>query len=145
MFNWFKKRRAYRLGRKAGGMICEEIENHITARVIPASQRFIDVFRERLTTIWDEPPSPPNPRVRLHNEWGIFKENLDKFIAERRAGIIHTYKFDEAIDPIRTDVNDYISHRMGTIESEMFAESEPLIHQAISEIKRRESGTTNGL
>jgi hypothetical protein len=74
MFNWFKKRRAYGLGQKAGGMICEEIENHITARVIPASQRFIDVFRERLTTIWDEPPSPPNPRVRLHNEWEIFKE-----------------------------------------------------------------------
>jgi hypothetical protein len=39
------------------------------------------------------------------------KKNLDKFIAERRAGIIYTYKFDEAIDPIRTDVNDYISRR----------------------------------
>ena len=145
MFEWLKKRRAFALGQKAAEMTTGEIDNHITARVLPASQRFIRVFEERLTTIWDEPPSSPDPRARLYVELQSFKENLDTFIGEMRAEInIKTYKFDDLIDAankdgsVRKHLDKYIAGRLTAIESTMFDEVESKSKQAIAEIERRE-------
>lgn len=143
MFDWLKKRRAYNLGQQAAEIITEEIDRYMAQRVIPAARRFVGVFDETLTRLWDEPPSPPNPASRLQFEYVDFSDNLKNFKEQMRAELtVKLYKFDNFLDSgesSRQSVDLYIMNNLDTLISAMLDEVEAKVTKAYAEIQRIES------
>jgi len=144
MFGWLKKRRAYQLGQQTASTIVQEINDRIAGRVMPASERFIDVLRQRLAMIWDEPSV--GPRNALRAQWSEFEKELDTFLGEMRAEInIKTYKWDEVIDGVgmREPLDQLIRERLTTVKNNMMQEAAAIIANVVSEIERREKHRSN--
>lgn len=143
MFGWIKKRRAFQLGQQAGAAIVDEIEGRIAGRVIPASERFMDILRRRLATLWDDPAV--DPRAALRVEWDEFQKSLGEFLGEMRAEInIKTYKWDEIIDgaEMRETHDHFIRERLTTVKNTMMQQAATIIAEATAEIERREKQPT---
>jgi len=139
MFGWLKKRRAYQTGQQTAAAIVEEIDGRIAGRVIPASERFIDIMRQRLAMIWDDPRV--EPRIALRGEWDEFEQELGDFLGEMKAEInIKTYKWDEFIEAAgaREMLDQLIRDRLTTIKNNMMQQAAAIIADVVSEIERRE-------
>jgi len=131
MLDWIKKRRAYRLGQQAATAISDEIDARINGRVMPASERFMDVFRQRLAMLWDDPAIEPG--VMLRAERDEFEKELANFLGEMRAEInIKTYKWDEVIEATggREMLDTYIRERMGAVKNAMMQQAETMVIEA---------------
>lgn len=140
MFGWIKKRKAYNMGRDIGAAITEEIETHITHRILPAGERFVEVFRERLDTVYDNPEVHPKMLVQV--EWESFGENLADFAGHMKAELnVRTYKFDEIINAagIRDVTDEYITKRISDVVEGMREKGAGMGLEAIAEIERREA------
>jgi hypothetical protein len=142
VFDWLKNRRPYNLGQQAADIIAEEIDRYMAQRVIPAARRFVGVFDETLTRLWDEPPSPPNPAGRLKFEYVDFGDNLKNFKERMRAELtVKLYKFDNFLDSgesARQGVDRYIANKLDTLTSAMLDEVEVKVTKAYAKIQQIE-------
>jgi hypothetical protein len=139
MFGWIKRRRAHHLGQQAGTAIVGEIEERIAGRVMPASDRFMDVLRQRLAKLWDDPAI--DPRTVLRAEWGEFETSLGEFLGEMQAEInIKTYKWDEIIEGtgMRETLDEFIREHMTVVKNSMMQQAAAMITEAADEIERRQ-------
>ena len=138
MFGWPKKRRVYRTGEQTAAAIVQEIDNRIAGRVIPASERFMDIMRQRLAMIWDD---PVEPRVAVRAEWDEFEKALGAFLVEMKAEInIRSYKWDHFIEAAgaREMLDELIRDRLTTIKNDMMQQTTAIIADVVSEIERQE-------
>ena len=139
MFGWLKRRRAYHLDQEAATAIVAEIEEHIAGRVMPASDRFMEVLRKRLAKLWDNPAI--DPRTVLRAEWEEFEGSLGDFLGEMRAEInTKTYKWDEIIDGtgMRETLDEFIREQMTVVKDSMMQRAATMITGAADEIDRHE-------
>jgi hypothetical protein len=139
MFGWLKRRRPYQLGQEAATAIVGEIEERIAARVVPASDRFMDVLRQRLGKLWDNPAV--DSRTVLRAEWDEFERSLGDFLGEMQAEInIKNYKWDEIIDGtgMRETLDEFIREQMTAVKDSMMQRAATMITGAVEEIERRE-------
>ncbi len=111
MLDWITKRRADRMGR-------HEIGARINGRVIPASERFMNVLRQRLAMLWDDPAI--EPRVMLRAEWDAFGNELAAFLGEIRDEVIEGVEAREALDT-------FIRERMSMVKDAMIKQAETMI------------------
>lgn len=138
MLGFFKKRRARRLGREFGALITQRVEDHIAGRVQPARERFMDVFRDRLKTVFDQPEH--DPRTVTQVEYEVFQENLGNFLGEMRAELsVRLYRYDEAIQAadLQGQCDDYIGQRIADIQNQMQTEAAALVLEMVGQIEAR--------
>jgi hypothetical protein len=134
MFGWFKKRKAYNMGRDIGATITDELEEYIKLRVLPAGERFVAVFEGQLKTIHGDPEH--DAKTLAGAEWKIFQDNLADFAGEMKAELsIMTYKHDEVIEAggVRDVIDEYITERIGMIVGDMKEKAAGLALAAIGE------------
>ena len=144
MFGWPSKRRVYRTGQQTAAAIVQEIDSRIAGRVIPASERFMDIMRQRLAMIWDD---PVEPRVAVRAEWDEFEKALGAFLGEMKAEInIKSYKWDHFIEAAgaREMLDQLIRDRLTTIKNDMMQQATAIIADVVSEIERREKRRDEG-
>ena len=141
VFGWIKKRRAFRLGQQAAVAITDEIEERIAGRVMTASERFMNVLKQRLATLWDD--ASEDPRAALRVERDEFEKNLSEFLGEMRAEInIKTYRWGEIIDSGGETLDQYIHKRLTAVKNTMMQQAAKMIAEATAEIERREKQPT---
>ena len=68
MFGWFKKRKAYNMGRDVGAAIMGGLEGYIKLRLLPVGERSVEVYREILDTVYDKPEVHPKTLVYVEPE-----------------------------------------------------------------------------
>ena len=144
MFGWFKKRRVYRTGQQTADAIIQKIDDRIAQRVIPASEHFVDIVRQRLAMISND---PVEPRVALRAEWDEFEKALGAFLVEMKAEInIRSYKWDRFIEAAgaREMLDQLIQDRLTTIKNDMMQQATAIIADVMSEVERREKGRDEG-
>jgi predicted ABC-class ATPase len=141
MFSWRKKRRLYRTGQQTAAVIVQEIDDRIAGRVIPASERFMDIMRQRFAMIWDD---PVEPRTAVAAEWDEFEKALGAFVDEMKAEInIKSYKWDDFIEAAGAweMVEQVVWDRLTAIKNDMMQQAAAIIAGVMSEIERRERST----
>jgi len=144
MFGWPKRRRVYRTGQQTAEAIIQKIDDRIAERIIPASDHFVDIMRQRLAMIWND---PVDPRVALRAEWDEFEKALAAFLGEMKAEInIRSYKWDRFIEAAgaREMLDQLIRDRLTTIKNDMMQQATAIIADVVSEIERREKGRDKG-
>ena len=142
MFGWPKRRRVYRTGQQTAEAIIQKIDDRIAERIIPASDHFVDIMRQRLAMIWND---PVDPRVALRAEWDEFEKALAAFLGEMKAEInINSYKWDSFIEAAgaREMVDHLIRDRLTTIKNDMMQQAAVIIADLNYEIERPVRSTT---
>ena len=125
MFRWLMerrvKRRAFKLGQTISQTIILQIDKGIEDRVMPASERFMDVFRDRIAEIMNgDKPS----LAALRDERAGFEGNLKGFIdtmhSELRLIVVGSW--DEVLDQTGLDQDEfdpYIELKLDEIKNAM--------------------------
>jgi hypothetical protein len=148
MFGWLRKRRDYRRGYKRGQDLSKKvtavIEAHIEGRVLPAAERLIQAFQERLGTVFDDPAA--NPRLKGSAEWQVFEEYLtSEFAVKMRAELNAAIsKWEDIFDArnVRALTDCYICTKLDYIVSDTRLKAASLIPFIVEEIERREAAAS---
>ena len=125
MFRWLverrTKRRAFKLGKTISQTIFLQIDKGIEDRVMPASERFMDVLRDRIAEIMEgDTPS----LAALRDERVGFEENLDRFIDTMHSELqlIVVGNWDDVLDQTsvdREEFDPYIELKLAAIKNAM--------------------------
>lgn len=142
MFGFLRRRReekrklahAYDAGRDFGVAITDAVDGYLGNRVQSIETNYLDVFRERLTTIYDDREHPAALVARA--EYVVFSENVGEMQAKLRQEAHEVLRgwLDRA-DEIgaRAEIEQLIDKRISDTASGLKIEALALLAEAIGE------------
>ena len=115
---------AYALGQSAAASMAAAVDAYLDPRLTKLRANLLDVFRQRLETICDEPDYTPQQVVQA--ELRIFQEQLESFtermqqeVAEHVADWHRTAELTGVMESFR----DYVAHKANTVKLELLTEA----------------------
>ena len=115
---------AYALGQSAAASMAAAVDAYLDPRLTQLRANLLDVFRQRLETICDEPDYTPQQVVQA--EFRIFQEQLESFtermqqeVAEHVADWHRTAEQTGILESFR----DYVAHKANAAKLEMLTEA----------------------
>jgi hypothetical protein len=144
----FQKRRqekkqhasAYEKGQQAGSSIINAVDTFLTPRLSTLSKNVLELYRDRLTTIYDEPEHQPKEvaRVELKICLDHLKEFTPKLYEETRAYLSRHDWPDVILQLEATDMVDtYIKQKIDETMLAITTEAMSLTADAIAEAEKR--------
>lgn len=139
MFEFFKKRREQRevrqheleMGRRAGRSLYEAVREYLDGRLPEVSTKLLDVFRQRLATIHNEPEHPPELVAKV--EWDIFQKQINEFPTRMRQEVdANLREWMSVADDlhVREMIDHYVAKRIADASSALTQESLLLLAEA---------------